>query len=215
MPFRWEPNVTAGGRYRDTDTGRLVAPSVVRDELDNYLANSAEPIDALSEQLRTGQINVADWKTAMKTEIKSAHLNAAAESIGGYQNMTQEHFGRAGAYIKQQYGFLNDFAEQIADGTQKLDGTLTRRMQLYIDKGRESYYRSIQANLGGGVTHIGSILNPADHCIECVGFDGKWFEIGDTSYKAPGRRICNANCKCSERYGTISEDGTILMVGLA
>jgi hypothetical protein len=34
MPYRWEPNAGVSGRYRDTSTGRFVASSTVRRELD-------------------------------------------------------------------------------------------------------------------------------------------------------------------------------------
>lgn len=214
MPYRWVPSAGGTGRYQNTVNGRFVSADVVRDELDSYLASSNDPIQALSTQLREGQVNIADWQTSMKREIKNAHLNSIAESVGGYENMTQEHYGRAGAYIKEQYKFLREFATQIENGTQKLDGSLTRRMDLYIKAGRESYYKSIQAQLTGDVTHIGSILNPADHCADCVGLDGKWFVIGDGGYILIGNRICNKNCQCSERYGMVIE-GQIVEVSRA
>ena len=214
MPYRWVPTAGGTGRYQNTKNGRFVPASTVRDELDNYLANSSEPIEALSTQLREGQVNVQYWKTAMKREIKNAHLNSVAESVGGYQNMTPEHYGRAGAYIKQQYGYLNDFADQISNGTQKLDGTLTRRMELYVKAGRESYYKSIQSQLSGDVTHIGSVKSNVDNCADCIRLDGKWFERGDSSYITIGNRICNKNCKCSERYGLMVE-GAIVEVSRA
>ena len=216
MPsYRWEPGTGATGRYRDLATGRFVPQTVVRAELDAYLAASREPVAALQDALRSGAINIADWQTAMRAEIKTAHLNAIAESVGGYQNMTPSDYGRAGQIIREQYSYLRDFADEIASGKQKLDGTLTRRANMYIDAGRESYYKSINAKVrAGGITHIASKLNPADHCIECVALNGRWYEINSPAYNPPGNRICMKNCKCSEVYG-VMVDGQIVEVGAA
>ena len=217
MPdYTWVPGISGSGRYRNQSTGRFVNPSEVRNDLDLYLQASNEPIKALSEQLRSGAINIADWQTTMMTEIKNAHLNAIAETVGGYENMTPEHNGRAGAYIREQYKFLRDFANQIEDGTQPMDGTISRRSQLFIKAGRESYYKSIHAQLGSGTaSHVRSIRFPGDSCEECKGFDGVWFVLGSSAYKLPGNRICNKNCRCSEQYGTLQEDGSIRTVGNA
>lgn len=215
MPdYRWEPG-TANGRYRDTRTGRFLSSRVVRAELDAYLKATNTPIKALEQQLRDGVINLADWQTAMMREIKIAHLNSIAASVGGYNNMTQSDYGRAGQIIREQYEYLRGFAADIASGKQRLDGTLGRRMQAYIDAGRESYYKSINANIDRGVvTHIRSKLNPADHCAECVALDGRWYEIDDPTYNPPGNRICMKNCKCSEVYGRLV-DGIIVEIGAA
>lgn len=216
MPsYRWEPGTGATGRYRDVATGRFVPPSVVRAELDAYLAASHEPVVALQDALRSGAINIADWQTAMRAEIKSVHLNAIAESVGGYQNMTAADYGRAGQIIREQYGYLRDFADEIISGKQRLDGTLDRRARAYINAGRESYYKSINAKVrDNGITHIASKLNPADHCQECIALDGRWYEIGDPTYNPPGNRICQKNCKCGEVYG-VMVDGVIVQIGAA
>ena len=217
MPnYRWEPGAGVTGRYRDTRTGRFLAPKVVRDELDRYLLNSAEPVNDLAQRLRDGTINLEDWHTAMRREIKNAHLNAMAEAVGGYNNMTPADYGRAGQRIREEYGFLRGFADDIASGKQRLDGTLQRRGQMYIDSARKTFYKGIEAATErGGITHIRSVLNPADHCAECVALDKRWYSIAGGAYTPPGNRICRSNCKCSEEYGIEQPDGSIQVVGRA
>jgi hypothetical protein len=217
MPsYRWEPGTSVTGRYRDVRTGRFVPPKVVRDELDRYLLKSADPVKDLAQQLRDGAINLDDWHTAMRRQIKNAHLNAMAEAVGGYNNMTPADYGRAGQRIREEYGFLRSFADDIASGKQRLDGTLQRRAQMYIDSARKTYYRGIEAaTQQGRVTHIRSVLNPADHCQECVALNKRWYRISDGNYTPPGFRECRSNCKCSEEYGIEQPDGTIKLVGSA
>ena len=62
MPYRWEPNAGASGRYRD-ERGRFVASSTVRRELDRYLDNS-DPAKALAEALRARH-----WKPLIKNGL--------------------------------------------------------------------------------------------------------------------------------------------------
>jgi len=214
MPkFRWQPKAGATGRYQDKATGRFVSSKAVRSELDGFLDGATDPVKSLADQLRDGSLNVNDWETGMRRVVKNTHLAAIAEERGGWENMTQSDYGRSGQIIREQYGYLRVFAGQVADGTQPLNGRFDVRSNLYVKAGRESFYKSKQAaGKKNGLTHVQSKLNPADHCWECEKFDGKWYEIGDKSYKLPGQRICNKNCKCSELYG-VMVDGTVIMAG--
>ena len=205
MPYRWEPNAGASGRYRD-ERGRFVASSTVRRELDRYLDNS-DPAKALAEALRGRQVSLADWEVGMRRVVKNTHLNAIALERGGWANMTPADYGRAGQIIREQYGYLKNFAADIASGKQRLDGTLGVRAKLYTQAGRETFYRSKQANLAAGVDMVRSVRHARDSCSECVSLDGKWFRVGDPTYKLPGQRICTKNCRCSEEYGRMTADG--------
>ena len=217
MPnFVWVPGVSVTGRYRNKATGRFMSPEIVRAELDTFLQNSGEPVKGLSQSLRDGAINLEDCLTAMTRQIKNVHLNAIAESVGGFNNMTPADYGRAGQIIRQEYGFLHSFAEDIASGKQRLDGTLDRRAKMYVDAGRKSFYKGLGAAVETGrVTHIRSKLNPADHCDECVALEDRWYKIGSEAWVPPGFRECRTNCKCSEEYGIEQADGSIKAVGAA
>ena len=206
MPYRWEPNAGVSGRYRDTSTGRFVASSTVRRELDRYL-DTADPARALAEALRGRQVSLADWEVGMRRVVKNTHLNAIALERGGWANLTPSDFGRVGQIVREQYGYLKGFAADIASGKQRLDGTLGVRAKLYTQAGRETFYHSKHANLSAGVDMVGSVRSARDSCSECVSLDGKWFRVGDPAYKLPGQRICMKSCRCYERYGRQTADG--------
>ena len=205
MPYRWEPNAGVSGRYRD-ERGRFVASSTVRRELDRYL-DTADPAKALAEALRGRQVSLADWEVGMRRVVKNTHLNAIALERGGWANLTPSDFGRVGQIVREQYGYLKGFAADIASGKQRLDGTLGVRAKLYTQAGRESFYRSKQANLAPGIDMVRSIKHARDSCRECEYLNGKWFRVGDPEYKLPGQRICTKNCRCSEEYGRMTADG--------
>ena len=206
MPYRWEPNAGVSGRYRDTSTGRYVQGATVRRELDRYL-DTADPANALAEALRGRQVSLADWEVGMRRVVKNTHLNAIALERGGWANMTPADYGRAGQIIREQYGYLKGFANDIASGKQRLDGTLGTRAKLYSQAGRNSLYRSKAANISDRVTHQRSIRGKRDSCWQCIELDRKVFRIDDTSFPLPGRRVCNHNCGCHLEYLRLGDSG--------
>ena len=198
--YRWEPDAGISGRYRDTRTGRFVPAATVRRELDVYIDASDDAARALTKALRNRELSLADWELAMRREIKRTHLNAIALERGGWSNLRPADFGRVGQIIREQYAYLRRFAQQIADGTQKLDGRAEVRAQLYTSAGRSSWYASHDANMSATVTHHGSIRTKRDSCWQCIDLDGRVFKIGDPAFVEPGRRICNHRCGCYKRY---------------
>jgi hypothetical protein len=204
--YQWNPSAGVSGRYRDTRTGRFVAGRVVRGELDAYLSASDDVVAALAGQLRDRAISLADWELAMRAEIKRTHLNAIAMQRGGWANMRPSDYGRAGQIIREQYGFLKQFAADIVSGKQRLDGTLGRRMKLYVDAGRNTFYRSTAANMSAKVTHQRSIRSKRDSCWQCIDLDRRIFRINDPSFPLPGRRVCLHNCGCHVEYLALVDD---------
>lgn len=209
--YRWEPTAGASGRYRDMRTGRFVAGATVRRELDSYVDQSDNAARGLAGMIRRREVSLADWELAMRREIKRTHLTAIALERGGWSNMRPQDYGRAGQIIRREYGYLGNFANQIADGTQRLDGTLDRRAQLYTQAGRTTYYESKQSNLQLGVDMVRSIRHARDSCADCVGFDRVWYRVGDPAYRLPGNRICTRNCRCSEEYGRSTVEGVLVV----
>lgn len=201
----------AAAQYVNAKTGRFVSRQVIRDQLDLVMDASSQAMKTISESLRNGDISLAEWQTEMMQQIKTTHLAAGAMQRGGWQQMTQADFGRVGRVVRNEYGFLRNFAEQIASGEQKLDGTLGRRATQYGQAGRETYYQFWDNKLDGrGFDEERSILNPADHCSQCVEEAGKGFQpIGEM---VPiGQRICRANDRCDKEYRN-SQTGETLRV---
>ena len=100
----------------------------------------------------------------MMPEIKMSHLANAAAAKGGWDQMSQADYGRAGQAIRAQYDYLNKFAQQVADGTQKLDGTLTRRAQMYAEAGRDTYEATVKGGdaRSGDLSMVRSVLHAKD-----------------------------------------------------
>jgi hypothetical protein len=212
--YQWEPSYGLAGRYRDTRTGRYVSAATVRRELDAYLDASDNAARALAEALRNRQISLVDWELSARRMIKNVQINAVVMERGGYANMRPEDWGRVGAAVRRQYEYLTNFGLQIMDGTQRLDGTFIRRMEMYAQAGRRTFYASKHANLDGKVTHVQSVRHARDSCRSCVELDRKWFRIGDPAYRMPGDRECRVNCRCTEAYAVL-DGGELIEMGEA
>ena len=128
-----------GSRYYDLDTGRFVSNSDVLGALESVIDQSAINMNALSTQLQNGEISLASWQSSMMQEIKISHLASTTAANGGWAQMTPSDWGFAGSQIKEQYQYLNNFAQQIANGEQPLDGRFMVRTDLYGDAVRDSY----------------------------------------------------------------------------
>ncbi len=206
--FRWNERAA---QYADQKTGRFVSRKLIRDQLDKVVDASSQVMRALSQQLRDGDISLADWQIGMMQQIKTGHLAAAAMQKGGWQQLSQSDFGRVGQIVRREYGFLRSFAEDIASGKQKLDGSLTRRSALYGQQARPTYLTFWESTANQkNFDEQRSILQPAEHCSECISEAAKGFrKIGDMI--PIGQRICRSNDRCIVEFRN-SQTGETLRV---
>lgn len=64
--FRWNERAA---QYADPLTGRFVSQQLIREQLRKVVNVSGKTVQALSEQLRDGNISLSDWKVAMMQQI--------------------------------------------------------------------------------------------------------------------------------------------------
>ena len=200
--FRWNE---AAGRYI-SPSGRFVSVERIRGELDRFITGTTNLMEATSRRLVAGEISLAEWQGSMMVLTKEVNLAGAALESGGWYSMGPSEFGRAGQKIRGEYGFLNNFANEIADGTQRLDGTLVNRAKLYGEQGRVTYYDFARVTAEAlGFTEERSRLQPAEHCELCVSEQARgWQPLG--SIIKIGSRTCLSNCRCFMEYRKL--DGT-------
>ena len=206
-------------RYRDTATGRYISAQSVRRDVARLADTAGRDVARqLTEALRDRRISLAEWQTGMARAVKNVNYAAVAAASGGVQNMTAVERGRAGAIIRKQYDYLRNFAKEIADGTQPLDGRALHRAEMYMDAAKGSFHEQKRAGFAdahaGAVVMIRSHRHKRDSCRSCIGLHGKWFRMGDPEYLPVGHRECNVNCGCTEEMGTLADDGTIVGQGL-
>lgn len=184
------------GRYIASN-GRFVSQQAVSNALQSTIDQQAKTVANLTTQFKNGGISLAEWRMGMGQAIKTTHLASSALANGGWAQMTQADYGRVGQIVRQQYQYLDRFAQQIADGTQKLDGTLERRARMYADAGRMTYESAQRAEARiRGYDEERNVRHAQDSCAGCLEATAAgWVAIG--TLPLPGQRDCVTNCKCT------------------
>ena len=203
--YAW--NETAG-RYIDLTTGRFVPFSDVRDALESVIDAAGENIHTLTQSLLDGQISLADWQLGMLEQIKIEHTAAAAAANGGWAQMSQADWGAAGRIIRDQYAFLDNFAQQIASGDQLLNGTALVRADLYASAARGTFeqMRRRYEKISNGMQEERRVLGEADHCPGCLDQASMgWQPIG--TLDPIGAEECVTHCHCTFKFRKMGTDG--------
>ena len=194
--FTYDPR---SARYRDA-RGRFVAPAQVRAWLDVALDNAADRIDALASQLRRGEIDLISWQVRMAREVKNVQLYSAAMAKGGWAQLSNADLGRVGQAVRAQLEYLNNFANEIRSGRQRLNGTINSRAELYVHAGRGLYERTRRAELVlRGYDRERSLRHSGDSCAGCIEAEALgWQPIG--VIVPIGARQCLSRCRCTFQF---------------
>ena len=189
----------ASGRYR-ASSGRFLPFSTVRSYLDRALDGHARAISGLTEQLRNRDITLGQWERLMRDEIKHIHVYSATLAKGGRMQLSQADYGRIGRQLREQYGFLREFADQVASGQQAVDGRLLSRARLYAQSGRVTFHLVERAEMEmRGFDLEENILAAAEHCAGCLTETARG-RVPIGSLVPIGSRDCKSNDRCRVRY---------------
>lgn len=185
-----------------TMINRTITPQMVRGILDQTLFSARQDAKALCQSLLTGSISLADWQLRMVDIIRSVHIAAAALARGGFGRMSPDDWLAISNQINEQIAYLNNFANQISSGEQAFNGTICRRMQLYLEAGRGTYHeveRSIMEERG--YDEFRNVRTALESCEECIEMENLgWVPIDSPRMVPIGNRLCNKNCKCYYEY---------------
>jgi hypothetical protein len=194
--FGWSEKAA---RYYEIETGRFVSRDTVRLSLDDVINYAGKHVRELSEQLRTGQIDLADWQAAVRETIKSTMLTAEALARGGRAQLTQADYGRVGQAVRVQYRYLDNFTQEIRDGL-PLDGRFLNRAVMYAKAARPFFHdEQLGLLVETGYVEERNVLHQAEHCEQCADMTALgWVEIG--TLILIGARQCLGNDRCTMRY---------------
>ena len=195
--YVWE-KVTA--RYRDKATGRFIAEQVLVNLAESFTGFTQDNLTSITDKMISGKISLADWQRQFAQELKDAYIVNAQIGRGGKNAMTQSDYGRIGQRLRGEYKYLNDFAKEIASGDLSA-AQIQARVDQYAAGTRKAYYDGRTAACkAGGFTEERRVLNPAEHCEDCLDYAGKgWQPIG--TLPEPGESSqCRNNCKCEKEY---------------
>lgn len=197
MPYNYDDRA---GRWRDPATGRFISESNVVSEMERHQDATFNTLENLTRQLYNNDITLEQWQISTASELKDAHLAQSMFANGGKNNMTPANYGRVGGVLRSEYRFLQNFANDIANGKVSEAQALARIRQ-YGRATKQSYWREYKEKSGGLVQWN---LNPAEHCGDCLnlasgGDFGNGIYEPDRLSTVPGAgdTACRGNCKCT------------------
>lgn len=176
---------------------RVVPVEVTTGYLSSVMDGLKSEVYAVS---RDRSVPADEWALRMAGISVTSALVAGAFAAGGWAQLdlvrrdVEEH-------LAAELGYLDAFADDVADGRVPRDGRFVRRAMLYgaagwglymLLRGREARRR--------GYGEERSILDPgAEHCAECAGeADRGWRPLGEL---VPiGSRQCRGGCRCRMEY---------------
>jgi len=185
-------------RFRDPVTGRFVAEKTVRDWTDAVADKAGDRMAGIAKQLQSGGIDLAEFQTRMMAEVKQVHVATALAAHGGKAATSQADYGFIGSQVKNQYGYLDQWARDLASGDAPItERALLARARLYADSAVGTYEatRGRDARLRGYTEERNILDGAADHCGQCPGLSARgWVPLD--SLPPVGSRNCRAKDRC-------------------
>ena len=122
----------------------------------------------ISLRLADNEIGVDGWIEEMRTQLLVTNTAQYLLARGGIFNLNESDFVNLALINLNQFGFLQNFAEQIVEGLLTRSGFLNRT-KLYTESSTAAYERGKAANRSG---------------------------LDLPEYPADGSQICKARCRC-------------------
>jgi hypothetical protein len=196
--YTWADEV---GRYRSNDTGRFVARKDILGLLDVQTSAAEKQIASLTNAVMEGRISPAVWQEQMRTEVKRQVISQTALGSGGFDRISQQSYGRAGADLRQLYAKISGTAADIADGKISMAQAQARANE-YAGHARSHFYSAerekVQPSAPNRVFIERRLLGGGGKtCSDCVNFyDAGWQPFG--LLPPPGAdSVCGGHCKCT------------------
>ncbi len=193
----WDDNVK---RYRNPVTGRFVGIDDMNSMRVEFMDSQKQRMEGVTTVYSAGTIDIFAYEKQVKEILRQTYVDLYAMGAGGRNNLTQKDWGSIGGMLKEQYGYLNPFMEQIARG-ELSPAQITARLKMYINSASESFWRAFARDIpidlpaypGDGSTacltncqctwDIQQVdggydcywrLGVAEHCPDCVENASRW-----------------------------------------
>ena len=121
----------------------------------------------LSVELRDGKITVQQFRRTMQRRIKRLYTQQWALAKGGMNALTAADLVNIQNQVGVQYGFLDNFTEQIRGGELSFR-QIRNRSEMYMHSGTQAYERGRASS----------------------------YRLDLPAYPADGSQICLSRCKC-------------------
>ena len=162
----WQWN-QATHRYRNVETGKILTENTLIGLRDEMIDTWRGRVQGLADDLVDGKLTVQEWTLQMRREVSHIFSDEYLLAHGGRNSLLQGDLDALEEMLTTQYGFLQDFAEDVRAGNLS-QAQIAARSELYLDSSTQSHERGKAARYG----------------------------LTLPTYPADGSQICRARCRC-------------------
>ena len=185
---------------------------------------TADHLAPLAASLSEGTTTLPAWQAAMRSNIKSLYIDQYMIGRGGRGMMTQQDWGRVGAMLKDQYGYLDNYARDLSGmDVLEREAYIRNRSQLYANASNEAFERGRSAAARGlGFDTVNWNLTPVENRQTCldrdamgpqpVGPRGGFMDGGQEVWPADGTSICR--CITSPESPVLTQRGWVPLLDI-
>jgi hypothetical protein len=197
LNFQWDKSSL---RYRYKDTGKFVSKQAVENLTEQAISQVGTDISTIGQLLVDKKITIQTWYDQTREAIKLAHTWSYMLGGGGQANLDQSDYGRIGAEVKRQDGFLRQFAEDLRNNTVS-EAQFNNRLNLYVNAADNTYEIARNASHSkAGYLWERRKRTKSDSCPSCIFYENLgWRTIN--SLPNPGQKCeCHSNCGCYKEF---------------
>ena len=186
----WVWNAQAGNWQRN---GQVLQPNNELASVNNLVSEQASLFQRLNQQFVNGVIDLVTFQNVLMVELMRGHVTAGSLGAGGFDTLDQNSLS---AFMQSELEYLRGLFDRILSGQSP---TLTNaHLRMYANHFRRNYYdqRRERYRRDGSRTEERRLLNPAEHCSDCIKFfEMGWQPIGTFPPPGDGSQ-CLSNCRC-------------------
>lgn len=183
-------------RYRDR-FGRMVSRENIRKAVDRYTDNLQAEVGNLTERMVAGEVEVGEWQIQMEALIKRGHVAATMIAKGGKDQIGAREWGKTGAILRQEYGYLARFARQLEDGRPVNGGTVARA-KMYAIAPTATYENIMRDDdIAEGFDIERRHRHSNNSCDNCVEYESMGWQSAGVLPGIGKRCKCLKRCQCT------------------
>jgi hypothetical protein len=190
----WVWNVQSGGWQRN---GQVLGTSNELSSLDELASEQGSLFQSLNQRYNDGIISLEQFEAAMLVELMRAHVTAGSLGAGGFDSLDQDALSR---FMESEMEYLRGLFDRIRAG--QSPALTNAHLRMYANHVRRNYYdQRRERYISDGSRRLERrILNPAEHCGDCLGFAAQgWQPIGTFPVPGDGSQ-CLSNCRCELEF---------------
>ena len=153
-------------RYRNSKTKKTITSNTVLQLRDDFV-DLKRDFSKLTDDIVNSRITVQEWVFEMRKRVRDVHSAQYMLARGGRNAMFQTDLDALADIIKDQFGYLQQFGEEVRAG--KLSANqITARSELYMEASTRAHEQAKAAS----------------------------FDIVLPEYPGDGNQDCNVRCRC-------------------